>query len=104
MNQPAVRQGPAAVQWLSYWPMYAFLLMLDPLLGWVPHFYSVKLVVLALLSLPQTRGAYLITSLLLPVGSKDSAISDKLSSTSSDSMEWVGVGGEQDAAVIPSEE
>lgn len=60
------RLGPAAVQWLSYWPIYAlFLAALDPILGWVPHFYSFKLVTLVFLALPQTRGAYLITSLLL---------------------------------------
>ncbi len=60
------RLGPAAVQWLSYWPIYAlFLAVLDPFLGWAPHFYSFKLVTLAFLALPQTRGAYLITSLLL---------------------------------------
>lgn len=60
------RLGPAAVQWLSYWPMYAlFLAVIDPIIGWVPHFYSFKLVVLAFLALPQTRGAYLITSLVL---------------------------------------
>lgn len=60
------RLGPAAVQWLSYWPMFAlFLAMLDPVMGWVPHFYSFKVVVLTFLALPQTRGAYLITSLIL---------------------------------------
>ncbi|CAN0133854.1 unnamed protein product [Ectocarpus sp. 12 AP-2014] len=60
------RQGPAAVQWLSYWPMFAlFLAVLDPAMGWLPHFYSFKMVALAFLALPQTRGAYLITSLVL---------------------------------------
>lgn len=60
------RLGPAAVQWLSYWPMYAlFLAAVDPVVGWVPHYYSFKLVVLAFLALPQTRGAYLVTSLVL---------------------------------------
>lgn len=60
------RLGPAAVQWLSYWPMYAlFLAVVDPVVGWVPHYYSFKLVALAFLALPQTRGAYLITSLVL---------------------------------------
>ncbi|CAN0507590.1 unnamed protein product, partial [Ectocarpus sp. 8 AP-2014] len=55
------RQGPAAVQWLSYWPMFAlFLAILDPAMGWLPHFYSFKMVALAFLALPQTRGAYLI--------------------------------------------
>lgn len=60
------RLGPAAVQWLSYWPMYAlFLAVVDPILGWVPHYYSFKLAVLAFLALPQTRGAFLVTSLVL---------------------------------------
>lgn len=60
------RLGPAAVQWLSYWPMFAlFLVVLDPVMRWAPHFYSFKLVALAFLALPQTRGAYLITSLVL---------------------------------------
>lgn len=60
------RLGPAAVQWLSYWPMFAlFLAVIDPIIGWVPHFYSFKMIVLAFLALPQTRGAYLITSLVL---------------------------------------
>lgn len=69
------RLGPAAVQWLSYWPIYAlFLAVLDPLLGWAPHFYSFKLVTLAFLALPQTRGAYLITSLFLH-GDKEGASS-----------------------------
>lgn len=68
------RLGPAAVQWLSYWPMYAlFLAVVDPVLGWVPHFYSFKLVVLAFLALPQTRGAYLITSLVLNDGGVDTS-------------------------------
>lgn len=70
------RLGPAAVQWLSYWPMFAlFLAVLDPVMGWVPHFYSFKLVALAFLALPQTRGAYLITSLVLygEDGSTDSS-------------------------------
>lgn len=69
------RLGPAAVQWLSYWPMFAlFLAVLDPVMGWVPHFYSFKLVVLAFLALPQTRGAYLITSLVL-YGEEDESTS-----------------------------
>lgn len=60
------RLGPAAVQWLSYWPLYAlFLAVVDPVIGWVPHYYSFKIVVLAFLALPQMRGAYLITSLIL---------------------------------------
>ena len=60
------RQGPAAVQWLSYWPMYAlFPVVVDPVMGWIPHYYSAKLVTLAFLALPRTRGAYLIASLLL---------------------------------------
>ncbi|CAN0512543.1 unnamed protein product, partial [Scytosiphon promiscuus] len=60
------RQGPAAVQWLSYWPMYAlFLVVVDPIVGWTPHYYSAKLAALAFLALPQTRGAYFIASFLL---------------------------------------
>lgn len=60
------RLGPAAVQWLSYWPMFAlFHVVLDRTMGWLPHFYSFKMVALAFLALPQTRGAYLITSLVL---------------------------------------
>eukprot|EP00752_Nemacystus_decipiens_P007354 g6576.t1 len=60
------RLGPAAVQWLSYWPMFAlFLAVIDPILGWAPHYYSFKLALLAFLALPQTRGVYLITSLVL---------------------------------------
>ena len=68
------RQGPAAVQWLSYWPMYALLLVVvDPVLGWSSHYYSAKLMALAFLALPQTRGAYLIASLLLYHGNRGSA-------------------------------
>lgn len=60
------RQGPAAVQWLSYWPIFAFFsVVFDPIIGWAPHYYSVKLAILVFLALPQTRGAYLITSLIL---------------------------------------
>ncbi|CAM9390778.1 unnamed protein product, partial [Scytosiphon promiscuus] len=60
------RLGPAAVQWLSYWPIFAlFLAVLDPIMGWLPHFYSFKIVALAFLALPHTRGAYMITSLVL---------------------------------------
>ena len=70
------RLGPAAVQWLSYWPMYAlFLAAVDPVFGWVPHYYSFKLVVLAFLALPQTRGAYLITSLVLYGEDEDADLS-----------------------------
>lgn len=65
-NRNKRRLGPAAVQWLSYWPMFAlFLAVLDPMMGWIPHFYSFKIVALAFLALPQTRGAYLITSIVL---------------------------------------
>lgn len=57
------RQGPAAVRWLSYWPMFAlFLAVLNPVIGWIPHYYTLQLVGIAYLALPQTRGAYLITS------------------------------------------
>lgn len=60
------RQGPAAVQWLSYWPIFAFFVaVMDPVAGWIPHYYSWKIVALVLLALPQTRGAYMITSLAL---------------------------------------
>lgn len=61
------RQGPAAVRWLSYWPTFAFsMVALDPFLGgWVPHYYSVKLLALAFLVMPQTDGAYLIASIAL---------------------------------------
>lgn len=84
------RQGPAAVQWLSYWPMYAlFLVVVDPVLGWSPHYYSAKLVALAFLALPQTRGAYLIASLLLYHGNRGSAPSPDRTR---------GAGGKQDVA------
>lgn len=88
------RLGPAAVQWLSYWPMYAlFLAVVDPIIGCVPHFYSFKLVVLAFLALPQTRGAYLITSLVLyaedvDTGSTGSLVDKCRSAQSSPPEKW----------------
>lgn len=70
---PDKRQGPAGVQWLSYWPMFAFFqVFLDPVLGWIPHYFSFKLVALAVLASPHTRGAYLITSRVI-VGTDENA-------------------------------
>ncbi|CAM9272880.1 unnamed protein product, partial [Choristocarpus tenellus] len=57
-------QGPAAAQWLSYWPMYTVLQITDTFFGWIPHYFSVKLVLLAVLALPQTQGAHLITTIM----------------------------------------
>ncbi|KAE9610153.1 hypothetical protein Lal_00006364 [Lupinus albus] len=48
-------------QWLAYWIIYSFLtlteMVLQPLLEWIPIWYSVKLLLVAWLVLPQTKGA-----------------------------------------------
>jgi receptor expression-enhancing protein 5/6 len=51
-------------QWLAYWILYSFLtlveMLLQPILEWVPIWYTVKLVLVAWLVLPQFRGAAFI--------------------------------------------
>ncbi|CAM8922116.1 unnamed protein product [Rhodiola kirilowii] len=51
-------------QWLAYWILYSFLtlteMVLQPILEWIPIWYSVKLVFVAWLVLPQFRGAAFI--------------------------------------------
>ncbi|CAM9526894.1 unnamed protein product [Discosporangium mesarthrocarpum] len=59
------RQGPAITQWLSYWPLFGGLLVADSFLSWVPHYFTVKLMVLGMLALPQTEGAHFITTVVL---------------------------------------
>ncbi|XP_022988245.1 HVA22-like protein e isoform X1 [Cucurbita maxima] len=48
-------------QWLAYWIIYSFLtlmeMVLQPVLEWIPVWYSVKLVFVAWLVLPQFKGA-----------------------------------------------
>lgn len=58
---PEIRQGPAAIYWLSYWPMLALLpTFLQPMIGHLmPHYYSVQLVVILFLAAPFRRGAHL---------------------------------------------
>ncbi|CAN7081653.1 unnamed protein product [Brassica oleracea var. botrytis] len=56
-------------QWLSYWIIYSFLtlteLILQSLLEWIPIWYSVKLVFVAWLVLPQFHGAAFIYNRLV---------------------------------------
>ncbi|CAM9834900.1 unnamed protein product [Ascophyllum nodosum] len=74
------RQGPAVIQWLSYWLMFGFLeVFVDPVAGGLPHYYSIKLFVIATLALPQTRGAYLIASHVL--GDRDKNFDDPVIAT-----------------------
>ncbi|KFK29028.1 hypothetical protein AALP_AA7G079200 [Arabis alpina] len=51
-------------QWLAYWIIYSFLtlteLILQSALEWIPIWYSVKLVFVAWLVLPQFQGAAFI--------------------------------------------
>lgn len=51
-------------QWLAYWILYSFLtlteMVLQPVLEWIPIWYTVKLVLAAWLVLPQFRGAAFI--------------------------------------------
>ncbi|GKV49724.1 hypothetical protein SLEP1_g56459 [Rubroshorea leprosula] len=51
-------------QWLAYWILYSFLtlaeMVLQPLLEWIPIWYTVKLVFVAWLALPYFRGAAFI--------------------------------------------
>ncbi|KAL5724397.1 HVA22-like protein d [Ranunculus cassubicifolius] len=48
-------------QWLAYWIFYSFLtlveIVLEPVLTWIPIWYTVKLGLVAWLVLPQFRGA-----------------------------------------------
>ncbi|GAB4860395.1 HVA22-like protein e, variant 2 [Ancistrocladus abbreviatus] len=51
-------------QWLAYWILYSFLtlmeMLLQPLLEWIPIWYTLKLVLVSWLVLPQFRGAAFI--------------------------------------------
>ncbi|KAJ6297292.1 hypothetical protein OIU77_006419 [Salix suchowensis] len=51
-------------QWLAYWIIYSFLtlaeMLLQPLLEWIPIWYSLKLLLVAWLVLPQFMGAAFI--------------------------------------------
>ncbi|XP_021758417.1 HVA22-like protein e [Chenopodium quinoa] len=51
-------------QWLAYWILYSFLtlteMVLEPLLEWIPIWYTVKLLLVVWLVLPQFRGAAFI--------------------------------------------
>ncbi|KAJ4728817.1 HVA22-like protein [Melia azedarach] len=51
-------------QWLAYWILYSFLtlteMVLQPVLEWIPIWYTVKLVFTAWLVLPWFRGAAFI--------------------------------------------
>ncbi|EEF51749.1 Protein HVA22, putative [Ricinus communis] len=51
-------------QWLAYWILYSFLtlteMVLQSILEWIPIWYTVKLVLVAWLVLPQFRGAAFI--------------------------------------------
>uniref|UniRef100_A0A7N0RAH2 HVA22-like protein n=1 Tax=Kalanchoe fedtschenkoi TaxID=63787 RepID=A0A7N0RAH2_KALFE len=51
-------------QWLAYWILYSFLtlmeMVLQPILEWIPIWYTVKLIFAAWLVLPQFRGAAFI--------------------------------------------
>ncbi|XP_057516793.1 HVA22-like protein e [Amaranthus tricolor] len=51
-------------QWLAYWILYSFLtlseMLLQPLLEWIPIWYTVKLLLVSWLVLPQFRGAAFI--------------------------------------------
>ncbi|KAG9153647.1 hypothetical protein Leryth_008570 [Lithospermum erythrorhizon] len=48
-------------QWLAYWILYSFITLLEmviqPILEWIPIWYTVKLVFMAWLVLPQFQGA-----------------------------------------------
>nr|AZL94778.1 HVA22-like protein [Colobanthus quitensis] len=51
-------------QWLAYWILYSFLtlteIVLQPILDWMPVYYTLKLVLVAWLVLPQFKGAAFI--------------------------------------------
>ncbi|KAK2662335.1 hypothetical protein Ddye_000909 [Dipteronia dyeriana] len=51
-------------QWLAYWILYSFLtlteMVLQPILEWIPIWYTAKLVLMTWLVLPQFRGAAFI--------------------------------------------
>ncbi|KAL5791530.1 hypothetical protein ACOSP7_000124 [Xanthoceras sorbifolium] len=51
-------------QWLAYWILYSFLtlteMVLQPILEWIPIWYTVKLALMAWLVLPQFKGAAFI--------------------------------------------
>ncbi|KAH0450508.1 hypothetical protein IEQ34_021200 [Dendrobium chrysotoxum] len=51
-------------QWLAYWIIYSFLtlfeMVAEPLLSWIPIWYTVKLIFVTWLVLPQLRGSAFI--------------------------------------------
>lgn len=51
-------------QWLAYWILYSFLtlteMLLQPILEWIPIWYTVKFLLATWLVLPQFRGAAFI--------------------------------------------
>ncbi|GAB2213436.1 hypothetical protein Drorol1_Dr00021477, partial [Drosera rotundifolia] len=56
-------------QWLAYWIIYSFLtlmeMVLQPLLEWIPIWYSVKLLLISWLVLPQSEERLSFTRNLL---------------------------------------
>ncbi|KAH0450509.1 hypothetical protein IEQ34_021201 [Dendrobium chrysotoxum] len=51
-------------QWLAYWIIYSFLtlfeMVAEPLLSWIPIWYTIKLIFVTWLVLPQSRGSAFI--------------------------------------------
>ncbi|CAM9554721.1 unnamed protein product [Chrysoparadoxa australica] len=54
-------------QWLAYWMIFGFLLILEPVLSWVPLYSWIKLFGLVACYHPKTRGASQVYQLVRPV-------------------------------------
>jgi len=90
---PAGQAAPTnEVNWKFYWVAFGGLCLLDPLvegviLYWLPFFHPLKVAFLLWLMLPQTRGANVLSRVVVPFvsGSIDSALrnitSDKKTSS-----------------------
>ena len=45
------------IQWLTYWVVFACINMIEPLLSWIPRYYTAKAILILWLLMPQTRVA-----------------------------------------------
>ena len=47
-------------QWLTYWVVFACINIIEPLVSWIPRYFTAKAIIIIWLLLPQTRGAEIL--------------------------------------------
>jgi len=92
-------------QWLTYWVVYAFFVVVesltDLLLHWIPFYYGVKLAFLVWCFSPQTRGAvYIFHYAIEPLLSKYEHSIDKVASSVVDGLKTIRREYKEDAAAL----